>query len=281
MTAPILADLDAALAGAKARYDHADAPDDYDVRALIRAAEAARAALTLTPTDTDNVTLFDAVIDDVADGWMQGDSMPTAEAFVRAIKARGYALVRVPVDGDVLYGVPDWHDPYQLLLRYTSWLHRHEQLAPDTRETLGEIGDDLEDMALHFLADERETAQIPDDAPAGEPAPALPVDRSPVPAHLDPDFTDSGHAMMPALAGIDGIGELAAYESPSTVDACVWVTTADATGTQARVRATADTAWKFAEQLITLVRNHPHGDQTPAGAAYAVTPLFGTVDGER
>lgn len=278
MTAPILADLDAALAGAKARYDHADAPDDYDVRALIRAAEAARAALTLTPTDTDNVTLFDAVIDDVADGWMQGDSMPTAEAFVRAIKARGYELVRVPVDGDTLYGVPDWNDPERLLLRYTSWLHRQEQLVPDPADTPDDLADRLEDMALHFLADERETAQIPDDAPAGEQAPT--VDRSPVPAHLDPEFDSSGHAMMPALVAADGLGEVAAYES-ATSEASVWVAVADTTAAPTRVRVPVVTAWKFAEQLITLVRNHQHGDATPAGAAYAVTPLFGTVDGGR
>ncbi len=273
MTAPLITDLDAALAGAKARFDHADAPHDPDVLALIRAAEAARAALNTPPIEqpADAVAVLDRVIDDVCDGWMQGDPMPATERMVDRLTAHGYVLVKAPVDGDTLYGVPDWADAEEMLRRYTSWLHRKGQLTPCVGD---DIAAELEDMVLHFLSEERETALIPD-----EPAPALPVDRAPAPAHLQPEFTDSGRALMPPLYGAGGRGEIAVYEAPAA-NHRLWVTVADYdSGHQSRVPVDLDGGWKFAEQLITLVRNYYTGDATPTDAAYAVTPLFGTVDG--
>lgn len=59
-----LAEVDSAIAGAKARYDYADAPHNPDVLALIRAAEAMRAAL-----DSDNGRLV--VLSMPADDWSQ------------------------------------------------------------------------------------------------------------------------------------------------------------------------------------------------------------------
>jgi hypothetical protein len=110
------------------------------------------------------VSVMDGVINDVTTGWMQGDDMPATEKMVDALTARGYALRKVPVDGDTLFGVPQWDDLEQLLIRYTTWLHRNGQLVPAPAD---EDEDDLnEDMALHFLAEQREaTAARVDEIP--------------------------------------------------------------------------------------------------------------------
>lgn len=99
-----------------------------------------------------------------------------------------------------------------------------------------------------------------------------------VPSHLDPGFNEEDYAGMPALVGADYHGEVMAYESSSAEGPHLWIRVESGTGTVARVHLPADTGWKFAEQIITLIRNNPYGDATPAGAAYRVTPLFGRPD---
>jgi hypothetical protein len=99
----------------------------------------------------------------------------------------------------------------------------------------------------------------------------------PVPAHLQPFFGEADYAEMPALVGSDDNGEIEAYESSSAEGPHVWVKTTNSVGSAARVHLPADTAWKLAEQIITLVRNSPYGDATPAGPAYQVTKTFATA----
>ena len=109
----------------------------------------------------EDVCAIDQVIDDLENsGWMQGDQMPAAENWANALAARGYVLHRTPIDGDTLFGVPEWNDPYQLLNLFVAWLHRKRQLAGP--QVTHDLAGDLEDLVLHFVAERRETALIPD-----------------------------------------------------------------------------------------------------------------------
>jgi hypothetical protein len=87
-----------------------------------------------------------------------------------------------------------------------------------------------------------------------------------VPAHLHPEITDHGHATMPAIEGTYG-GFAEASESTSSRGPCLWLRVqGDMNGHGACVHLAADDAWRLADQLRTLVRNHYQGDSTPEWA---------------
>jgi hypothetical protein len=115
----------------------------------------------------EDVRVLDQVIDDLENtGWMQGDQIPDAQHWVDALAARGYVLRKAPVDGDTMFGIPQWDDPEQLLNSFAMWLHCHRQLTPAPPASTDTVADQLEDLVLHFIATERETALLPDDEPA-------------------------------------------------------------------------------------------------------------------
>lgn len=100
----------------------------------------------------------------------------------------------------------------------------------------------------------------------------------PTPSHLDPTASDRGFVYLPALAC--GGGEIAAFESSAADSPHVWIRTEDEeSGKGIALHLPADTAWKFAEQIITAVQNHYQGDATPASAEYQVTRSVGVRNG--
>lgn len=90
-----------------------------------------------------------------------------------------------------------------------------------------------------------------------------------VPSHLEPTASDRGFAALPALAGAYG-GEIEVYESSAASGPHLWVKATDETGKEVILHLSAETSWKFAEQVVTAVRNHYQGDSTPESAAYVV-----------
>jgi hypothetical protein len=86
----------------------------------------------------------------------------------------------------------------------------------------------------------------------------------PRPDYLIPEMTGRGFAGMPAVNGEYG-GEVDAYESSAASGPHVWLRIHDGAAAPA-VHLTAENAWRLAEQLRTLVRNHYQGDATPEWA---------------
>jgi hypothetical protein len=90
--------------------------------------------------------------------------------------------------------------------------------------------------------------------------------------HLDLNgVADRGLAHMPKIPGTYG-GDVMVYMSSAAVGPHVWLSAADQHGRSGAVHLTAEAAWKLAEQLMSLVRNHYQGDATPEWAR------TGTVD---
>lgn len=95
-----------------------------------------------------------------------------------------------------------------------------------------------------------------------------------VPQHLEPTMTDRGFAHLPELNDRQG-GNVGVCESSAASEPCVWLTTESADGQEkVTLHLPAAQAWRLAEQIVTVVRNHYHGDATPVGAAYEVKPLW-------
>jgi hypothetical protein len=90
------------------------------------------------------------------------------------------------------------------------------------------------------------------------------------PQHLEPTESARGFVALPALAAAYG-GEIEVYESSAASGPHLWIKSTDEGGQAVTLHVTAETAWKFAEQIVTAVRNHYQGDATPESAAYAVS----------
>lgn len=92
------------------------------------------------------------------------------------------------------------------------------------------------------------------------------------PQHLEPIASARGFVALPALAATYG-GEIRVYESSAASGPHLWINSTDKDGREVTLHVTAETAWKFAEQIITAVRNHYQGNATPESATYtAVSP---------
>lgn len=98
---------------------------------------------------------------------------------------------------------------------------------------------------------------------------------SETPEHLKPIPSSRGFAVMPALRSPDLDDVITAYESSNADGPHVWVSIDPRDGIP-RCELTAEDAWKFAEQLMTLVRNHYQGDARPVPSERA-GDLFSTT----
>lgn len=85
------------------------------------------------------------------------------------------------------------------------------------------------------------------------------------PYHLQPEMNNRGFAAMPSINGEHG-GEVDAHESSAASGPHLWLSILDSSNTTAMVHLTAENAWRLADQLRTLVRNHYQGDATPEWA---------------
>lgn len=91
--------------------------------------------------------------------------------------------------------------------------------------------------------------------------------------HLEYTTTERGFDHMPELPGIYG-GTVKVYESSSAMQPCVWLSATvpanrdkpDGASFETTVHLSAEDAWKLADQLRALVRNHYHGDAVPEWA---------------
>lgn len=83
-------------------------------------------------------------------------------------------------------------------------------------------------------------------------------------AHLEPEFDEDGRAVMPQLIAEHG-GSVQARESLRTDTPLILVEVEDPTDYLMAVLL-PDQAWRLADQLRALVRNHFLGDQTPEWA---------------
>lgn len=84
--------------------------------------------------------------------------------------------------------------------------------------------------------------------------------------HLIPTLTERDFAHLPAIPSEYG-GDVQVYESSAAEGPHIWLKAAEAMygqpETEATVHLTAENAWKLADQLRELVRNHYQGDATP------------------
>lgn len=88
--------------------------------------------------------------------------------------------------------------------------------------------------------------------------------------HLQPKQSGRGFAAMPDIPGEYG-GYVKVYESSAALAPHLWlkvVSPVDANEPlgpmdEAVLHMTAENAWRLAEQLQTMVREHYHGDATP------------------
>jgi hypothetical protein len=95
------------------------------------------------------------------------------------------------------------------------------------------------------------------------------------PEHLTPEASDRGFARLPAIHGAYG-GDAMVWESSSAEYPRLWLKVEvptdlrEPTGptTEAVIHLDAAEAWKLAEQIMTMVQNHYHGDARPGGRVY-------------
>ena len=80
-------------------------------------------------------------------------------------------------------------------------------------------------------------------------------------AHLIPIRSERGFAQLPPIFGTYG-GDVRTYESSAAIAPHVWLQAIDSNG-EATIHLTAEDAWRLADQLRYLVRNHYQGDATP------------------
>lgn len=84
-----------------------------------------------------------------------------------------------------------------------------------------------------------------------------------IPEHLKAEEGLRGFAAMPLLL-LAGGARVRVYESSNADGPHVWLHAMDGPAEEARVELTAEEAWRLAEQLMTLARNHYQGDSRPA-----------------
>jgi hypothetical protein len=85
--------------------------------------------------------------------------------------------------------------------------------------------------------------------------------------HLTVTTGDRGlKRSMPAIPGDCG-GSVRVHESRAAMEPHVWLAATGLGGREVFIHLTAENAWKLAEQLQHLVRNHHQGDATPDWAA--------------
>lgn len=101
---------------------------------------------------------------------------------------------------------------------------------------------------------------------------------TPGPSHIDPLASDLAFASFPELDGTYG-SKIKVSESSTASGPHIWIKATDESGKAVVLHLTTDTAWKFAEQIITAVQNHYQGDATPASAEYQVTRSIGVRNG--
>lgn len=95
------------------------------------------------------------------------------------------------------------------------------------------------------------------------------------PEHLTPVASDRGLAGLPAIRGAYG-GDAMVWESSAAEYPRLWlkvevpVNPNEPTGPtqEATIHLDAIAAWQLAEQLMTQVQNHYHGDSRPDGRVY-------------
>ena len=92
-------------------------------------------------------------------------------------------------------------------------------------------------------------------------------------AHLSVETSERGFDRLPKIEPERG-GYVRAFESSSAEEASIWLAMKDETAhphdeKEAHVHLTCEEAWKMADQLRYLVRNHYWGDMTPDWAADA------------
>lgn len=98
--------------------------------------------------------------------------------------------------------------------------------------------------------------------------------------HLESVTSERGFRRFPAIPSTY-VGEVRAYESSAALHPCVWLSVWQNEGfdlAKPRIEAvahlTAEDAWYLAEQLITLVLRHYHGDvRPPRDRRYVVATL--------
>lgn len=83
--------------------------------------------------------------------------------------------------------------------------------------------------------------------------------------HLNITTSPRGFDRMPEIPGEYG-GEVAVYESSAASGPHVWLKARESSGSAATVHLTAENAWRLADQLRALVRDHYQGDATPEWA---------------
>lgn len=95
------------------------------------------------------------------------------------------------------------------------------------------------------------------------------------PEHLTPVQSDRGFAGMPALKGAYGghvmVWESSAAEYPRLwlkVDVPINANKPDGPTNSETIHLDAAVAWQLAEQIMTQVQNHYHGDARPDGRVY-------------
>ena len=110
----------------------------------------------MTARISNGTAAMDAAID--ATQRQQGDPMPTAEELIRHLRDLGYTVLPRPdADRTRPAGLQAYADEgaADLLIAYTYWLNEKRQLVKGDHDD----SDELDDVALHFLAERREKAQ--------------------------------------------------------------------------------------------------------------------------
>jgi hypothetical protein len=90
----------------------------------------------------------------------------------------------------------------------------------------------------------------------------------PLPAHLKIYTTPRGLARMPTISGSSS-GIIRVYESSAASEPRIWLQIIN--DDSVHIHLTAEAAWKLAEQIMHLVKNHYQGDATPEDAIGALT----------
>lgn len=88
--------------------------------------------------------------------------------------------------------------------------------------------------------------------------------------HLTVKTSGRGFDSLPAIPSQYG-GEVSVYESSAATEPCIWLNAVEAMHgrpeSQVAIHLSAEGAWKLADQLRLLVREHYQGDSTPEWAS--------------
>jgi hypothetical protein len=92
-------------------------------------------------------------------------------------------------------------------------------------------------------------------------------------AHLQTRTSDRGFDRYPPIPAEHGgrpSGHIEVYESSAALAPHIWISAVQVIPgvdqREATVHLSAESAWRFAEQILHLVRHHYHGDAVPAWA---------------